>query len=80
MFSADEVDNLMHDAGIGVNLAKIKMEWHKNIAEVLDSATLIKPENDFVQLGGKQGRHTEYMGYILAEMQYMQRAYPNCEW
>jgi ring-1,2-phenylacetyl-CoA epoxidase subunit PaaC len=80
MFSADEVDNLMHDAGIGVNLAKIKMEWHKNVAEVLESATLVKPDDDFMQLGGKQGRHTEYMGYILAEMQYMQRAYPNCEW
>lgn len=80
MFEADEVDQMMFDAGIGVNLAKIKTDWHKNVAEVLESATLQKPTDDFMQLGGKQGRHTEYLGFLLAEMQYMQRAYPNCEW
>ncbi len=80
LFQADEVDQMMLDAGIGVNLAKIKAEWHKNVAEVLEAATLSKPQDDFMQLGGKNGRHTEYMGYILTEMQYMQRAYPNCEW
>jgi ring-1,2-phenylacetyl-CoA epoxidase subunit PaaC len=79
-FEADEVDQMMLDAGIGVNLAKIKAEWHKNVAEVLEAATLTKPQDDFMQLGGKNGIHTEYMGFILAEMQYMQRAYPNCEW
>ncbi len=80
LFEADEVDQMMLDAGIGVNLAKIKTEWHKNVAEVLEAATMTKPQDDFMQLGGKNGIHTEYMGYILAEMQYMQRAYPNCEW
>ena len=80
LFEADEVDQMMLDAGIGVNLAKIKTEWHKNVAEVLESATLEKPADDFMQLGGKQGRHTEYLGFLLAEMQYMQRAYPNSEW
>lgn len=80
MFEADEVDQMMFEAGIGVNLAKIKTEWHKNVTEVLESATLQKPADDFMQLGGKQGRHTEYFGFLLAEMQYMQRAYPNCEW
>ncbi len=80
LFEADEVDQMMLEAGIGVDLAKIKAEWHQNVAEILDAATLSKPENDFMQLGGKNGVHTEYMGYILAEMQYLQRAYPNCEW
>ena len=80
MFEADEVDQMMFEAGIGVNLVKIKTEWDKNVAEVLESATLQKPADDFMQLGGKQGRHTEYFGFLLAEMQYMQRAYPNCEW
>lgn len=80
LFEADEVDQMMLDAGIGVNLAKIKADWHKNVAEVLEAATLVKPVDGFMQLGGKNGRHTEYMGYLLAEMQYMQRAYPNCEW
>lgn len=80
LFESDEVDQVMLEAGIGVDLAKIKAEWHQNVAEILDAATVSKPENDFMQLGGKNGIHTEYMGYILAEMQYMQRAYPNCEW
>lgn len=80
LFEADEVDQMIFEAGIGVNLAKIKTAWHKNVSEVMDAATLSKPQEDFMQLGGKKGVHTEYMGYILAEMQYMQRAYPNCEW
>ncbi len=80
LFTGDDIDQMMLDSGIGVNLTKIKAEWHKSVAEVLETATLEKPKDDFMQLGGKQGKHTEYMGYILAEMQYMQRAYPNCEW
>jgi ring-1,2-phenylacetyl-CoA epoxidase subunit PaaC len=80
LFEADEVDQMIFEAGIGVNLAKIKTAWHKNVSEVMDAATLTKPQADFMQLGGKKGVHTEYMGCILAEMQYMQRAYPNCEW
>jgi ring-1,2-phenylacetyl-CoA epoxidase subunit PaaC len=80
LFEADEVDQMIFEAGIGVNLAKIKTAWHKNVSEVMDAATLTKPQEDFIHLGGKKGVHTEYMGYILAEMQYMQRAYPNCEW
>ena len=80
LFEADAVDQMMFEAGIGVNLAKIKTAWHKNVSEVMNAATLTKPQEDFIQLGGKKGVHTEYMGYILAEMQYMQRAYPNCEW
>jgi ring-1,2-phenylacetyl-CoA epoxidase subunit PaaC len=80
MFEADDIDQMMLEAGIGVNLTKIKAEWHKNVGEVLLMATLSKPKDDFMQLGGKKGTHTEYMGYILTEMQYMQRAYPNCEW
>jgi ring-1,2-phenylacetyl-CoA epoxidase subunit PaaC len=80
MFTADEIDQIMLEAAIGADLLKIKKVWHSNVGEILESATLQMPTNEFKQLGGKQGRHTEYMGFILAEMQYMQRAYPNAEW
>jgi ring-1,2-phenylacetyl-CoA epoxidase subunit PaaC len=51
------------------------------VAEVLDEATLAMPPVDaYVQRGGKQGRHTERLGYILAEMQFLQRAYPGVAW
>ena len=56
------------------------MQYMAAVTEVLEEATLVRPEHDYFQYGGKQGRHTEHMGYILADMQYMQRAYPNMEW
>ena len=47
---------------------------------IFEDATLPLPENIFMQTGGKEGIHTEYLGYILADLQYMQRAYPNSKW
>jgi ring-1,2-phenylacetyl-CoA epoxidase subunit PaaC len=75
-----EVERVMQKEGIGVDLEKIKASWDKKINEVLDEATLIRPETPWMQQGGKEGRHTEHLGYILAELQFMQRAYPNMEW
>ncbi len=46
----------------------------------MEEATLPVPENVFMQTGGKTGTHTEQLGYILSDLQYMQRAYPGCEW
>jgi ring-1,2-phenylacetyl-CoA epoxidase subunit PaaC len=51
----------------------------ERVQEVLKEATLAIP-GTMVQKGGKQGRHTEQLGYLLAEMQFLQRAYPGCEW
>jgi len=66
--------------GIAVDINDIKDEWMRRVKEVLDEATLQLPENEWMQSGGKQGTHTEHMGYILAELQFMQRAYPGAEW
>jgi ring-1,2-phenylacetyl-CoA epoxidase subunit PaaC len=76
-FIADSVDN---NEGIGVDLAKIKLIFDQTIQTVLTEATLQIPTNTFMHKGGKQGQHTEYLGYILADMQFMQRAYPNMVW
>ncbi len=77
----DAVDELMLEAGIGASLNRIKPLYDEKVAAVLEEATLEKPESGYMQSGGKNGKmHTEYLGYILAEMQFVQRAYPGMEW
>lgn len=65
------------DAGV---LKQIHPDWKQRIMETFEEATLTTPENVFMQTGGKQGVHTEHLGYMLAEMQYLQRMYPNATW
>jgi ring-1,2-phenylacetyl-CoA epoxidase subunit PaaC len=64
----------------GVDVSQLKEPWLNKVQEIFDEATLSVPGKTFMQTGGKEGRHTEHLGYILAELQYMQRAYPGCEW
>lgn len=58
----------------------VKENWLESIKEVFDEATLTIPQHVFMQTGGKSGVHTEHLGYILSELQYLQRAYPGAEW
>jgi ring-1,2-phenylacetyl-CoA epoxidase subunit PaaC len=64
----------------GIDFSLLQQQWHEKIKAVFDEATLTVPQKIFMQSGGKEGKHTEHLGYILAELQYMQRAYPNSEW
>ena len=64
----------------GIDFDKIKENWFLKVKKVLDEATLPVPEKIFMQSGGKDGKHTEHLGYILTELQYLQRTYPGCEW
>jgi ring-1,2-phenylacetyl-CoA epoxidase subunit PaaC len=80
LFEMDEVDQLMLSEGIGVDLNKVKNYWNDHVSQILERATLTSPTSDFMHTGGRKGNHTEYFGFILTEMQYMQRAYPNMEW
>ena len=66
--------------GIAIDFLKVKEQWLSKVGEVFSEATLAVPQKTFMQTGGKEGKHTEHLGYILTELQYMQRAYPNCEW
>jgi ring-1,2-phenylacetyl-CoA epoxidase subunit PaaC len=66
--------------GAGVDVTKLKTEWMAKVKEVFSEGTLTVPEIDPIQLGGKEGRHTEHLSHILTELQFMQRAYPGCEW
>ena len=79
-FIMDDLDNEAIRSGYGVDTNNFKTEYLQNISKVMHEASLVLPENQVMLTGGKQGRHTEYMGYILAELQYMQRAYPNATW
>ena len=80
LFHQTESDKKMIADGIGIDTTNFKEQYYKQISNVLDKATLEIPELKYFQKGGKEGIHTEHMGYILAELQYMQRAYPNMSW
>jgi ring-1,2-phenylacetyl-CoA epoxidase subunit PaaC len=69
---------------IAVDPAPIRSKWEERVAEVFAEAQLnnplSNPKDKWMQTGGKEGRHTEDLGFLLAEMQFLQRAYPGCEW
>lgn len=64
----------------GIDFILLKDAWMRSVKAIFEEATLSIPEKVFMQTGGKTGIHTEHMGYILAELQFVQRAYPNSEW
>lgn len=80
LFHQTEADKAMVAEGVGVDVSKLKDAYYDEVNAVLEEATLSVPESKYFQKGGKQGIHTEHMGYLLADLQYMQRAYPNMEW
>lgn len=80
LFMPSDYENKMIAENIAVDPVTLSGSWHSRIDAVLKEAGLIKPTAIWMQSGGKTGKHTEHLGYILAEMQYMQRAYPGMEW
>ena len=80
LFHQTEADTAMVSEGIGVDVTKLKEAYYKNVGELLEESTLEIPESKWFQKGGKNGVHTEHLGYLLSDLQYMQRAYPNMEW
>jgi ring-1,2-phenylacetyl-CoA epoxidase subunit PaaC len=80
MFTPAAYEQKLFHANIGVDVLQLKEPWLEKIANVFQEATLQVPASSWMQSGGKQGKHTEHMGFLLAEMQYLQRAYPNSVW
>lgn len=80
LFVQDELHASLVKAGIAPDLANIKATFDRTVNDVLKEATLKRPTDSFMATGGRQGKHSEHLGYILAEMQYLQRAYPGAEW
>jgi ring-1,2-phenylacetyl-CoA epoxidase subunit PaaC len=80
LFLLTEADKAMVEAGIGIDVSKMKETYYTKVSEVLEEATLLTPERKYFTKGGKEGLHTEHMGYILADLQYMQKTFPNMTW
>lgn len=80
MFIPTDTEKALIAEGLIPDLEKIKTLWEAKVAEILDEATLTFPKSQWAQSGGKTGVHTELLGFLLAETQYMQRTYPNSKW
>ena len=80
MFAPDELDDEVRALFNGPHLEIIEAEWRKEVSAVIDEATLTMPADQWMASGGKQGRHSEHLGYLLAELQHLQRTYPGASW
>jgi len=80
LFETSNADAVLRDKNIAVDLAPVKALWRTHVLSVLTEATLEQPEDGYMHSGGSKGVHTEHLGHILSEMQYLQRAYPEATW
>lgn len=80
LFEPADYEQSLTREGIAVDVAAIRPLWTERVESVLKTAQLKPGGSEWMQTGGKQGIHTEHLGYLLAEMQFLQRAYPGCEW
>jgi ring-1,2-phenylacetyl-CoA epoxidase subunit PaaC len=80
-FIYDDIDLAMVEQGVAPAAEGLRAAFLEHVAEIFAEATLTMPPADaWMQKGGKQGRHSEHLGFILTEMQFLQRAYPGAEW
>jgi ring-1,2-phenylacetyl-CoA epoxidase subunit PaaC len=81
LFEQDDIDTLLINNGIAFDKESVRSEWTKMVNEILTKATLTIPENImYFHTGGLKGVHTEHFGFLLAEMQYLPRTYPDAVW
>ena len=80
MFQAAGYELKAASEGVGSDPSLLRSKWEEKVKEIFTEATLPVPGKVFDQSGGKEGKHSEHLGYILAELQFMQRAYPDSEW
>jgi ring-1,2-phenylacetyl-CoA epoxidase subunit PaaC len=80
MFELDDIDRQMIAAGIAIDATKILPIWNETVNNVLAQATLQRPSDCWMISGGRQGSHTEHLGHMLAQMQFLKRAYPGAVW
>jgi ring-1,2-phenylacetyl-CoA epoxidase subunit PaaC len=80
LFESDEIDQFMAQEGLGPDLAALHEPWLGLVRATTEEATLSLPQPGWAQKGGKRGIHSEHLGYILADLQFLQRAYPNAAW
>ena len=80
MFAVDEAERGLINKGIAIDTAALRPLWLKTVSGVVAGATLALPTNEWMQQGGRSGRHSEHLGHLLSELQYMQRTFPGLTW
>jgi ring-1,2-phenylacetyl-CoA epoxidase subunit PaaC len=80
LFELDELEQALANDGVAVDTTALKSNWDKAVAAVLREATIDVPQADWSVRGGRQGMHTEHLGHMLSDLQFVQRAYPGQEW
>ena len=80
LFEVDEIERALTAEGVAVDRAELRAPWREEVSRVLAAATLTVPDDGFMQRGGREGRHTEHLGHLLAEMQIVARSFPGAEW
>jgi len=80
MFAVDEAERGLIDKGIAIDTVALRPLWLKTVSGVVAEATLALPTNEWMQQGGRSGRHSEHLGHLLSELQYMQRTFPGLTW
>lgn len=80
LFDKDETDEVLVKAGIAIDASSLRSEWNASVGDVLKEAGLTVPEKAYSVRGSRDGRHTEHLGHLLAEMQSLHRAHPGAEW
>lgn len=80
LFVMDELEQRLADEGIAVDRAELRDGWRAQVEQVLAEATLSIPQNEWQVSGGREGMHTEHLGHLLSDLQFMQRAYPGLQW
>lgn len=80
LFEVDPIDRGLIECGIAPDPSALRPTWDAAIDGVLNEATLRRPKDGFMQSGGRDGRHSEHLGHLLSELQFLQRAYPGASW
>ncbi len=80
LFEMDDAERALVAEGIATDREALREPWRAEVSRVLQAATLQVPDDGFMQRGGREGRHTEHLGHLLAEMQIVARSYPGAEW
>jgi ring-1,2-phenylacetyl-CoA epoxidase subunit PaaC len=80
MFERDDSERRLIDAGVAVDPEGLRPQWMETVSGVLREATLARPKGDWMQQGGRSGRHSEHLGHLLSELQSMQRTFPGAAW
>jgi ring-1,2-phenylacetyl-CoA epoxidase subunit PaaC len=80
IFYSDDVDKELTESGVLPELSDLRSIWEQTVKSIFAEATISIPTNIWKFEGGRKGHHSEHMGFILSDLQYIQRAYPNLEW